>query len=59
MVLQSMRPGDGLDAEREVNGQKISWEGITNRRKTISMAAEASSTFYRSHPRGVNQCCRS
>ena len=40
-----MRPGDGLEAEREVKGQKTSWEGITNSKNTISMAAEASSTF--------------
>ena len=46
MVRQSMRPGDGLEAEREVKGQKTSWEGITNSKNTISMAAEASSTFY-------------
>jgi hypothetical protein len=40
-----MSPGEGRDSAKEVKGQKVSWDGNTNRANTINMAAEASSTF--------------
>jgi hypothetical protein len=49
MVRQSMSPGEGRDSASEVKGQKVSWEGNKNSRKTINMAAEASSTFCALH----------